>query len=248
MENLGPREDETLDTLFEGKLKILQKKAGYRFSMDPIFLAYFARPLRGKRALDLGTGCGVIPLILGARGDVSEVVGLEVQEDLVDMARRSCALNSLSHKVKIVHGDFREARKLFSPQSFDHVLSNPPYHSPLTGRVSPVKGRALARQETQGEILHVVEAAKYLLPTKGRLWLIYTPGRLTYVMEVLKAGGFAPYSLRFVHGRVDLPASMVLVEAVRGGKGGTRVLSPLILYQEDGSWTQELERIYSMIG
>lgn len=247
MEPLGPRQDETLDGLFGGRLKILQKRSGYRFSMDPILLVYFARPLGGGRVLDLGSGCGVIPLILGARGDAVEALGIEMQEELVEMALRSSRLNGLEDRVRFLRGDLRRIQEIFPPQSFHHVLSNPPYHDPTEGRVSPDRSKALARQEGGASVKDVVKAARYVLGTKGRLWLTYPPSRLNHLLETLVEEGFSPKTLRFVHGRLDLPARMTLVEAVRGGKGGLRVLAPLILYTHGRQCTEELEEVYRMI-
>lgn len=247
MESLGPRQDETLDSLFQGKLRILQKRSGYRFSMDPVLLVYFAGKLRGSRVLDLGTGCGIIPMILAYRGDVLEAFGLELQEELVEMAGRSLELNGLGEKVRILQGDFRRIRDIFPPESFDHALSNPPYHDPGEGRRSPKREKALSRHEEEGSIEELVEAAKYVLGTKGRLWLTYSPSRLSRLMRALEKGGFAPVRLRFVHGRVELPARMCLLEAVRGGKGTLRVEPPLILYRQGREYTTELEEVYEII-
>ncbi|MEJ5377851.1 MAG: methyltransferase [bacterium] len=244
---LCPREDETLDGLFQGRLKILQKKAGYRFSMDPVLLVYFAGNLRGGRVLDLGTGCGLIPLILARRGDVREAFGIELQEELVEMAGRSVLINGLEDRVRILQGDFRRLKEIFPPQCFDHVLSNPPYHDPREGRKSPSNEKALSRHEQEGSIEELVQAARYVLGTKGRLWLTYCPSHIGKLFKALEAGGFAPRTIRFVHGRVELPASMTLVEAVRGGKGALRVQAPLILYEQDKNYTEELQRVYEMI-
>jgi tRNA1Val (adenine37-N6)-methyltransferase len=244
---LLPREDETLDTLFGGRLKVLQKRNGFRFAMDPVLLTYFARPLKGL-VLDLGTGCGIIPLILAARGDVEKAVGMDIQEELIQMARRSAIINSLEEKVQFLAGDFRRIGEFFGPQSFSHVLSNPPYHSVCHGRPSPKSPKALARQDLQGDLRDVIGAARYVLGTKGRLWLTYSPGRLAFLVESLKSGGFEPKTMRFVHGREDLPATVVLVEAVKGGKEGLKVLPPLILYTREGDYTEELQLVYSMLG
>lgn len=246
-EALGPRQDETLDGLFRGRLRILQKRSGYRFSMDPVLLVYFAGKLRGRKVIDLGTGCGLIPMILASRGDVPQALGLELQEELVEMARRSVQLNGLGDKVTILQGDFRRVRQIFPAQSFENVFSNPPYHDPAQGRRSPQPEKALSRHEQEGSIQELVEAARYLLSTKGRLWLTYSPSRLGPLLRALEAGGFAPRRLRFVHGRVELPARMCLLEAVRGGKGEMRVEPPLILYKQGRQYTRELEEAYQMI-
>lgn len=248
VEDLGPRQDETLDSLFQGGIRILQKRKGYRFSMDPVLLVYFAGEFPGRRVLDLGTGCGLIPMILGQRGHVLEAFGLELQEELAEMAARSVRINSLGGKVRILQGDFRKIREIFPPQCFDHVLSNPPYHHPAEGRRSPRKERAISRHQEEGSIQDVVEAARYVLKTKGRLWLSYAPSGLARLFGTLEAAGFAPGRLRFVHGRADLPARMCLLEAVRGGRGGGLLVEPpLILYREGKEYTEELQEVYKML-
>ncbi len=241
------QEDETLDDLFRGRVRILQKRDGYRFSMEPILLANFASPLRGGRVIDLGTGSGVIPVILAMRGEAREVVGLEVVEKLADMASRSVRINGLEEKVRILRGDYRDVAALFPPQSFDHAISNPPYHPPGSGSVSPSPLRAQARHELSGSVEAVIEAARYLVKTKGRLWLTYPPARLVSLLACLRRHGFEPKRLRMVHGRKALPACMALLESVLGGKEGLEVLSPLILYRNGNAYTEELEGIYAMI-
>ncbi len=215
--------------------------------MEPILLANFASPLRGGRVIDLGTGSGVIPIVLAMRGEAREVVGLEVQEGLADMASRSVRINGLGTKVRILRGDYRDVAGIFPPQSFDHVVSNPPYHPSGSGRVSPNRSRAQARHELTGSVEAVVDAARYLLRTKGRLWLCYPPARLASLLGCLRGYGFEPKRLRMVHGRKELPACMALLESVRGGREGLEVLPPLILYRNGNAYTEELEGIYAMI-
>jgi tRNA1Val (adenine37-N6)-methyltransferase len=244
MDDLMIQPDETLDDLFRGKLRILQKRDGYRLSMDPILLAHFAGSLRDTRVIDLGTGSGVIPLILGLRGDAREILGLEIQEDLADMARRSVRINGLEAKIRIVCGDYRRIEELFPSQSWDHVVSNPPHNPAGSGRTSPNPSRARAREEMAGSIEDLLRAARYLLGTKGRLWLTYPPTRLVPLILALRQEGFEPKALRMVHGRKELPARMALLEAVRGGREGLRILAPLILYRRATVYTEELEEIY----
>jgi tRNA1Val (adenine37-N6)-methyltransferase len=238
--------DETLDGLYGGRLRLIQKRRGYRFSMDPVLLAHFAAPLGGGRVVDLGTGSGVIALSLALREGASEIVGLEVHPALADMAARSTQINGLGQRVRIVCGDYREVQKLYPPQSFQHAVSNPPFHAAAAGRESPLADRASARGERAGSLEHVVRAARYLLGTKGKLWLAYAPARMAHLMATLRAGGFEPKRLRLVHGRRESPARMLLLEAVRGGREGLAVLPPLILYRHGTEYTEELEGIYRM--
>jgi tRNA1Val (adenine37-N6)-methyltransferase len=247
MDEVALKEDETLDELFSGRLKIIQKASGYRVSMDPILLAHFASPLKGGGVIDLGTGNGVIPMILALRGDAGELVGVEIQEELVDMANRGLILNGLQDRVRIVRADFRYIQHWFPPQSFDHVICNPPYHPLGRGRPSPLRERGAARHEVEGTIEDVVASAGYLLGTKGRLWLTYPTVRLPSLFQLLRGNNLEPKGLRMVHGRVELPARMALIEAAKGAKEGLHVHPPLILYVQGRQYTEELQEIYRMI-
>lgn len=247
MDTTWMKEDETLDDLFRGKLRILQKRSGYRLAMDPVLLAHFASPLKGGRVIDLGTGSGVIPLILASRGEAGEVIGLEVQPDLVDMARRSVEINGLQERVRILQGDYSRSEQIFPAQSFEHVVCNPPYHAKGTGRPSPRADRAHARHEISGSLEDVVQAARHLLGSKGRLWLCYSPVRLAQLFIVTRHRGLEPKRLRMIHGRREMPARLLLLEAVRGGRQGLEVLPPLIMYKHGSVYTEELEEIYRMI-
>jgi tRNA1Val (adenine37-N6)-methyltransferase len=241
------RSDESLDELFRGKLKILQKRTGYRLSMDPVLLAHFAAPIGRGRVIDLGTGSGIIPLILSLRADAGELIGLEIHEDLTDMAQRSVKLNHMEGKVQILCGDYRKVKELFPAESFQHVLSNPPYHARSSGRPSLHAHSAVARHEITGSLKEAAEAARYLLGTKGRLWLTYPPSRLVNLLTLLRESGLEPKNLRMVHGRMDTPARMLLLEAARGAQEGLEILPPLILYKHGNVYTEELEMIYSMV-
>ena len=216
-------------------------------SMEPVLLSHFASPLSRGRVIDLGTGSGVIPMILQLKGEAGAITGLEVRADLVDMAERSVKLNGVEENIRIVLGDYGAISDLFPAQSFDHVVCNPPFHSTGMGRVSPESQRADAKHETTGSMDAVARAARYLLGTKGRLWLSYTPLRLAHLVSVLKQEGLEPKRLRMVHGRLKKPAGMLLLEAVRNGKEGLDVLPPLVLYKKGNEYTEELDRIYGMI-
>jgi tRNA1Val (adenine37-N6)-methyltransferase len=241
------RPDETLDELFRGKLRVIQKRQGFRLSMDPILLASFASPLKKGRVIDLGTGSGVMPLIVALRGETDNLVGLEVDSETADMARRSVQLNGLEKRIEIVRGDIRDVPNLFPPQSYEHVICNPPYHAWGSGRESTHPERAAAKHELVGSLADVVQAARHLLGTKGRLWLIYSPVRLVHLIVTLHQAGIPPKNIRMVHGRAELPARLVLVEGVRGGREGLTVRPPLVLYIRDNVYTEELEEIYRMI-
>jgi tRNA1Val (adenine37-N6)-methyltransferase len=241
---IGP--DETLDDLRSGGLKIIQKKAGYRFSLDPVLLCAFARIGAGETVVDLGTGSGVIPLLLAQRSEAAHITGVEIQPELADRARRSLILNGLQERVTIVERDLRELRELrdcLEPQSCDVVLSNPPYRRSGTGRTAPEAERAAARHELAGGLDDFLAAAAYLLGQGGRFYIIYLAERLAELLTAMGAQRLEPKRLRCVHSRRGEPARMVLVEGRRNGRPGMLVEAPLYVYDGE-NYTAEVLEMY----
>jgi len=226
---IGP--DETLDDLRSGGLKIIQAKDGYRFSLDPVLLCAFARVGVGETAVDLGTGSGVIPLLLAKRTAAAHITGVEIQSQLADRARRSLILNGLQERVSIVEADLRQLRGCLEPQSCDLVLSNPPYRRGGTGRTAPEAERAAARHELAGGLDDFLAAAAYLLKQGGRLYLIYLAERLAELLAAMQRLRLEPKRLRCIHSRSGDDARMVLVEGRRGGRAGLTVEAPLYVYE-----------------
>jgi tRNA1Val (adenine37-N6)-methyltransferase len=217
---------ETLDAVEE--VRILQPRDGYRLSVDPLLLARFACPHPGAlegQVIDLGTGCGVIPLLLASRQVPS--VGLELQPRLADLARRNVRLNGRSGEVRIVRGDLRRADALFPAAAFRHVLCNPPFHRrPAGGHLSACPEKAIARHELTCTLEQVLGAAGHLLEPLGSLWLILPASRAAELLAGLARARLTPTALRFVHPRLDAPARRVLVRAVKHGKRVLEVLPP----------------------
>ena len=237
----SPRGDETLGTLFNGQLAILQSRRGYRFSLDALLLAYFAADKETKKVADLGTGNGVIPMILSHRNPAVFVWGLEVQEALASRARRNLRLNSLDKRVRIVQGDVRAIHRMAAPESFDAVLCNPPYRRPSSGRVSPNAEKKIARHEVMGTLQEFLTAGRYLLTFKGRMTLVYAAVRCIDLLHSMRNAGLEPKRLRMVHSFPDTEASLVLVEGIKGGKSGIKILSPLIVYRRGKEYSSEVQ-------
>lgn len=226
--------DETLDDLRPGGLKIIQKRDGYRFSLDPILLCGFARLDGVTAVLDLGTGSGVIPLLLARRSGATRILGMELQAAAADRARRSVELNGLTERVEIIEGDVRQVTGQLGPGSFDLVLSNPPFRPGGSGRIAPGAERAAARHELAGGLQDFVAAAARLLRPGGRCCLIHLAERLTDLLVELRGAGLEPKRLRLVHSRAGEEARLVLVEARRGGRPGLMVEAPLVIYDGEG--------------
>lgn len=237
------RPNETLDDLRPFGLKILQPKEGYRFSLDPLLLAAFARVKKGEAAADLGTGSGVIPLLLARRATAGRIVGVELQPEAADRARRSVVLNGLQAQVQIVEGDVRRIGELLPPQSFHVVLSNPPYREPHTGRQAPDAERAAARHLLAGGLDDFLQAAFFLLGDGGRCYLVFLAERLPELLAAMRQARLEPKRLRCVHARPGAEAQLVLVEGRKRGRPGLKVEPPLYV-REGEEYSAEVRRIY----
>lgn len=237
------RPGERLEDLQRCNLKIIQSDATYRFGIDSVLLADFAPVRRGDRVLDLGTGNGVIPLLLAGKREPGLIHGLEIQPRLVDMARRSVALNGLDDLIDIFEGDLCRPPAELIPGSYDLVVSNPPYLS-TGGKVNPRQELAIARHEIKCTLADVIRTGTRMLRHRGRLALIYRPGRLVELFTCMRAEGVEPKTLRFVHPTLDRGATMVLVEGVKGARPHLNVLPPLVVYDGEGNYTEEIMEIY----
>lgn len=236
---------ETLDALFEGRLKILQKKAGYRFSIDALLLAHFAEPGPEDRIMDLGTGCGIIPMILAFRRKATGIIGVEVQPSLADLARRNVALNRLTPRIKIWEKDLKDLTgKNLKGGAFDVVLSNPPYRKAGSGRVNPNQEKALARHEIKATLEEVLRVAHYLLKDKGRLVMIYPGSRAVDLIRAMSRFHLEPKRLRLVHSHAQDEACLLLVEALKEGHAQAKILPPLILYDTEGNYTPAAQGLF----
>lgn len=238
------KENERIDDLQRNGYRIIQNPDKFCFGMDAVLLSGFARAKEGSRVLDMGTGTGIIPILLAAKTGAAHLTGLEIQEESADMARRSVAYNQLESSISIVTGDIKEAAALFGAASFDVVTSNPPYMTGNHGLVNPEQPKAIARHEILCTLEDVVrEAAKVLRPG-GRFYLVHRPFRLAEIMTVLIKYKLEPKRMRFVYPFVDKEPNMVLLECFLGGKPRITVEKPLIVYKEQGIYTDEIYDIY----
>jgi tRNA1Val (adenine37-N6)-methyltransferase len=236
--------EEALDTLFGGRLKILQKKSGYRFSIDALLLAHFADPHPKDRIIDLGTGCGIMPLIIAFRKKTGKISGVEIQPSLADLARRNATQNRLSSRIKILEKDLRDLEGKNLRGIFDLVLSNPPYRRVGAGRVNPCLEKALARHEFKATLQDVLRAAQYLLKEKGRLAMIYPASRAAELIQEMRQFNVEPKRLQFVHSHPKEEARLMMVEGFKEGRAQVRVLPPLILYDSAGNYTPEAQQLF----
>ena len=238
----GSNPEETFGTLFGGRLEIRQNKKGYRFSIDALLLARFAEPRLTDRVIDLGTGCGVIPLILVFRRKAEAVVGVEVQPSLAALARQNVSLNQLAAQIEIREEDFRNLPG--KGGVFDCALCNPPYRRAGSGRVNPQEQKALARHEINATLEDVLRAAHHLLKNKGRFYSIYPATRTADLFQGLRRFHLEPKRVQFVHSRDREEARLVLVEALKEGKTQVKILPPFVLYNSAGRYTLQAEEVF----
>lgn len=238
------KDEERLDDLQRNGYQIIQKKDGFCFGMDAVLLSGFAAVQPGEKAIDLGTGTGIIPILLEAKYEGEHYTGLEIQDEVAEMAARSVALNHLEEKVSIVKGDIKEASRLFGAASFDVVTSNPPYMNDSHGLKNPDLPKAIARHEVLCTLDDVAREAAKLLRPGGRFYMVHRPHRLIEIITALTKYKLEPKRMKMVHPFVDKEANMVLIEAVRGGKSMIKVEAPIVVYREPGVYTQEIYDIY----
>jgi tRNA1Val (adenine37-N6)-methyltransferase len=236
----------TVDVLFKGKIKVRQPIQGYRFSVDSILLSTFTWLKKSEKVADLGTGVGIIPILLTMRNaDIERIVGIELQEKLVDIARQNVSMNRLDDLIQVYNGDIRSIDEVLRAAQFDVVVCNPPYYRISSGRLNPSLQKAIARHEVLCTLDDVLRATSYLLKEGGRFSIIFPVTRAITLLHQLRNFGMEPKRLRWVHSRQGGKAKFILAEAHKTGKEGLEVLSPLILYTQNGKYSPELEIEYS---
>ena len=238
------REGERLDDLHRNGYRIIQNERLFCFGIDAVLLSGFANVKDGGRCLDLGTGTGIIPILMEAKTRGSYYAGLEISKTSAGMAARSVALNGLEHKIEIIQGDIKEAGELFAPASFDTVTSNPPYMIGRHGLVNSDMEKASARHEILCTLDDVVKAAACLLQPGGHFYMVHRPFRLAEIICTMTRYKLEPKRMRLVYPYVDKEPNMVLIEGVRGGRPRMTVEPPLIVYAKPGVHTKEILEIY----
>lgn len=238
------KENERIDDLQCKGYNIIQNKDIFCFGMDAVLLADFASGKAKGKVIDLGTGTGVIPLLMEARGKGNHFTGLEIQEYSADMAERSMILNKLQEKIDIVCGDIKEVADIFQPASFDAVTSNPPYINETHGLQNAMEPKNIARHEILLNLEDVVKAAAYLLKEGGSFAMVHKPFRLAEIIAMLKKYRLEPKRMCLVQPYYDKEPNMVLIEANKGGRSMMKIEPALVVYNKDGSYTEELLKRY----
>ena len=240
----GLLENERIDDLQRNGLKIIQKTDGFCFGMDAVLLSGFAHVKRGEKVLDMGTGTGIIPLLLSAKTQGEHFTALEIQKEIAEMAARSVAMNHLEDKIEIVNGDIKEASRIFGGASFDVVTTNPPYMNDAHGLKNPTEVKAISRHEVLCTLDDVVREGAKVLKSGGRMYMVHRPHRLIEIITVMKQYKMEPKRMCMVHPFKDKEANMVLIEAVKGGGSWLKMEAPIIVYKKPGVYTDEIYSIY----
>jgi tRNA1Val (adenine37-N6)-methyltransferase len=234
----------TTDTFFNGLIRVKQSRGGYRFSLDAVVLAHHAVPHSREKVLDLGTGCGIIPLILAYRQPHTDIYGVEVQTELAELAATNVRENQLQNRITVFCADMKLLRPAMTAGPVDLVVCNPPFRRRGSGRINPDAQRAVARHEIKAKLGDIIQTSYRMLRTAGRLVLIYTAGRLTDILCRMRSDGIEPKFIRMIHSRQDTEAALILIEGVKGGRPDLKIAPPLIIYDKKNNYTDEVELMF----
>ena len=238
--------NERIDDLQRGGLRVIQRADAFRCGTDAVLLADFAAPRRHDRVCDLGTGTGIIPLLLYARENTISADAVEIQPDMADMAARSMAMNGLNEKIRVLPGDLRSIRTLLPHARYDLVTCNPPYGKAGGTLLNPDASKRLARHEESCAIEDVACAAAWLLQNGGRLCCVFPAARMIELSDAMRKYRMAPKRIRMVHSRVEKAAHLCLMEGMLDARPGLIIEPPLVIYDENNAYTPELRRIYGL--
>ena len=238
------KENESIDDLQLKGLHLIQKRDGFKFGVDAVLLSDFAYIKQKYRVMDLCSGTGIIPFLIYGKYDAKEIYGLEVQEDMVEMAKRSVTLNSLDNRVDFINENLTNISELKKMEKFDVVTVNPPYKLNNAGIVNPSDKMAIARHEVLCNLEDVIVASRILLKDNGRLFMVHRPERLADIFTLMRKYKIEPKRVKMVHPKMGKAPNIVLVEGQRDGGAYLKWEPPLYVYNEDGSYTKEIDLIY----
>lgn len=240
------KENERIDDLQYKGLKIIQNKKEFCFGIDSVLLSEFAKNIKKEsKIMDIGTGTGIISILLSKKTDAKEIVGIEIQENMAEMASRSVRLNNLENKIKIINEDIRNISNLFKKDSFDVIVTNPPYKKNNTGLKNEDEGKLISRHEIKCTIEDIIKASNYLLKPKGALYMVHRPERLVEICENLRKYKIEPKNIRFVYPKKDKEPNLILIKAVKNAGEFLKIEKPLFVYNENGEYTDEILKIYN---
>lgn len=253
--------DERIDDLQFKNLKIIQEKNGFCFGIDSVILADFAKNIKkDSEVVDLGTGTGILGILLCAKTKLSEIIGIEIQKEVADMAKRSIELNKLEKKFKIINMDLKEIinkknnnneinnlKNNLEKNSFDYVVTNPPYKKINTGKINENEKQLISRHEVAADLNNFIETASYLLKDKGTIFMVHRPDRLVDILEKMRKEKIEPKEIKFVYPKIEKEPNLILIKGIKNARPFLKVDKPIYIYNEDGNYTDEILRIYNKI-
>ena len=237
-------ENERIDDLQIKGLKIIQDRDGFCFGVDAVLLANFAEVKKGEKVVDLGTGTGIIPILIAGKTQASSIIGVEIQKKVADMAGRSVILNNLESRVKIVNNDLKKASEYLDKGGFDVVTTNPPYKNSGSGIVNPTDSKAISRHEIKCSLEDVISTSFFLLKDGGKFFMVHRPERIVDVLCIMRKYKLEPKKIRFVHPYHGKKPNLFLVEGLKYGKPFLNFMDPLYVYDGDGNFSKEIIDIY----
>ena len=240
------KENERIDYVPGSKLKIIQNKKRFCYGIDAILLSSFVKTRNINYAMDLGTGTGIIPLRLYSQYNCQKIIGVEIQTEVAEMAGRSIKLNNLEKEIEIINMDLKDIPSKFNKGTFDVITSNPPYMKNGSGIINHDESFSISRHEISCTIEDIIKVSKYLLNDKGRLYLIHRPNRLVDIVWTARQYGLEPKTLRFVQPKAEGKPNLLLLECIKGGNSELKFEKPLIVYNDNGSYTDEIYDIYGI--
>ena len=242
------KENERIDDLEYKGLKIIQNTEGFCFGIDAVLLSDFAKEIRNdSEVLDLGTGTGILSILLSAKTNLKKIYGIEIQENVADMAKRSVALNKLENKIEIINKNIKELEEIFEKNYFDSIVTNPPYKKLETGKTNEKQNKFISRHEVTANLEDFIKVSFNLLKDKGALYMVHRPERLAEIIYELKKHKLEPKKIKFVHSNYKQEPKLVLIKAVKNAKEFLKVEKPLFVYNEQGEYTEEILKIYNKI-
>lgn len=244
--NIELKENERIDDLEFKNLKIIQNEKEFCFGMDAVLLSDFAKDIKQNfKIIDLGTGTGILPILLSGKTENTEFVGIEIQEKMAEMANRSIKLNNLENRIKIINEDIKNLNSIFEKESFDAVVTNPPYKENNTGLKNEYEGKIISRHEVKCNLEDIIFACKKLLKDKGTLYMVHRPERIIDICELLRKYKIEPKIIKFIYPKVGKEANLILIKAVKNARKFLKIEKPLIIYRENGEYTDEILKIYN---
>ncbi|MCX8130777.1 MAG: tRNA1(Val) (adenine(37)-N6)-methyltransferase [Clostridia bacterium] len=237
--------NERIDDLQYKGLKLIQKADGFCFGVDAVLLANFVDVKKGDNVIDLGSGTGIISILVAGKTEAASVTGLEIQQEMAEMAGRSVDINQLQNRVKIVCGDLRDSLEYFGASKYNVVVTNPPYMNRGGGLVNPADSKAISRHEIMCTLEDVIRVSSKLLVPGGQFAMVHRPDRLVDIICLMRQFGIEPKFIRFVHPSPYKKANILLIKGTRGGKPQLRMMEPLYVYDENGKYSEEINEIYS---